>query len=92
MAALNGEMSRPHAIADVSRKLRQMAINKGEEIPDNYRNENGIHFQMLAMESAWLGRTVLMKPATKLFKEVVVLHRDEPAEYAALLKSALLMV
>lgn len=47
---------------------------------------------MLAMESAWLGRTVLMKPATKLFKEVVVLHRDEPAEYAALLKSALLMV
>ena len=63
---------RLQAVKKVSADLRRIAINRGIEIDDVYRNVNGIHFQMASMESAYLGRTV-QKPATKLFTQTVAL-------------------
>ena len=64
-----------------------MAVNNGIEIDDIYRNINGISFQMLSMESAYLGKTV-RKPATRLFDETVALYRENRPQYEKLLKEA----
>ena len=52
------------------------------------RNVNGISFQMASMESAYRGETI-MKPATRLFKEIVDLYRNNRNEYEILLKKDL---
>lgn len=83
----SGELSRREVIGIVSAKLRQMAVNSGVAIDDTYRNENGISFQMASMESAWEGHT-LQKAASKLFREVVAMYRDDQEQYQMLLKGA----
>lgn len=87
LKVLSGELSRMDAIKNCSRMLRAMAINSKTEIDDIYRNVNGISFQMASMESAYQGRTI-MKPATRLFTEMVQLFRDDNKEYHDLLNKA----
>ena len=73
LKVLSGELSRMDSVKECSRMLRLMAVNSGIEIDDIYRNVNGISFQMASMESAYHGRTI-MKPATRLFTEMVNLY------------------
>ena len=73
LASMKGELTRSAAIKVVSRDLREMALHRGVEIDEVYRNANGISFQMKSMESAYLGYTVF-KPATKLFAAVAGLY------------------
>lgn len=80
-----GEVSRKDAIESVSKRLREKARLEGLEIDDIFRNISGITFQMHSMESAYVGKT-LMKPATKLFSEIVLLRKEDPIEYYKLLK------
>ena len=87
LKTLSGEMGRMESVRECSTQLRQMAINAGTEIDDIYRNVNGISFQMASMESAYQGYT-LMKPATRLFTEIVFLYRNNAARYQQLLKEA----
>ena len=71
LAFMKGELIRSDAIKAVSRDLRAMALHRGMEVDEVYRNTNGISFQMKSMESAYLGRTVF-KPATKLLQMLQV--------------------
>lgn len=80
-----GDISRKDAIEMVSKRLREKAKEEGLFIDDVFRNIAGITFQMHSMESAYVGKT-LMKPATKLFSEIVLLRKEEPMEYYKLLK------
>ena len=48
----DGKLTRKDAIRQVSEKLRRRAVIKGIEIDDIFRNENGIAFQMSALEVA----------------------------------------
>lgn len=80
-----GNISRKDAIEMVSKRLREKARLEGMEIDDIFRNISGITFQMHSMESAYVGKT-LMKPATKLFSEIVLLRKEDPMEYYKLLK------
>ena len=91
LEVLNGKLSRKDAVVRVSRDLRQMAVRQGIAIDDVYRNENGIHFQMKSMESAWQGHTV-SKPATRLFSDVVAMYRDNRPGFDVLLSEAKAMV
>jgi len=91
LATIRGEITRADAIKRVSQDLRKMAICRGVEIDEFYRNENGISFQMHSMESAFYGRT-LFKPATKLFIKVANLYHESQSEYNKLLKEAKEMV
>ncbi len=75
------------SVQDCSMHLRQIAMNAGMVIDDIYRNVNGISFQMASMESAYQGHTI-MKPATRLFTEIVLLYRNDAARYQQLLKEA----
>ena len=87
LEVLNGKLSRKDAVVRVSRDLRQMAVRQGIAIDDVYRNENGIHFQMKSMESAWQGHTV-SKPATRLFSEVADLYKNDRHEFETILSEA----
>ena len=84
-------ITRQEAVKNASSALRKMAVNSGIEIDDIYRNTNGITFQMASMESAYLGHTIL-KPATHLFTEVVLMYKTERDEYNRLLKEAKSMI
>lgn len=84
----SGELDRKQAIVDVSEKLRKRAQISGIEIDDVYRNVAGITFQMHSMESAYIGYT-LVKPATKLFLDVVKTMKENRKEYDAILREAM---
>ena len=88
-AVNNGSETQKNAIIRVSRSLRQMALNRGIEIDETYRNANGIFFQFQSMENAAFGKIgSTNKIGTKLFLEIVRLSRDNPNEYLALLSHA----
>ncbi len=87
LAVRNGITPRMEAIARVSEQLRRMAQNQGEEIDERFRNVNGIGFEMKSMESALVGRTVV-KPASRLFEQIVELYRTNNPEYKKLLEEA----
>lgn len=91
LASIKGELTRSDAIKEISRNLRAMALHRGMEIDEVYRNINGISFQMKSMESAYLGQTVF-KPATKLFADVAGLYYESYDEYQKLLKEATAMI
>lgn len=90
LRTVSGDASRRDAVKSCSDALRRMAINKGIEIEDAYRNTGGISFQMASMESAYRGMTIT-KPATKLFAETVSMYRNDRKKYEGLLKEAKLM-
>ena len=62
----SGEITKKEAIQRASKKLRRMAKNRGLNIDDTFRNENGLTFQITSMESAVVGKTTL-KRASALF-------------------------
>lgn len=82
-----GKVDRKTAIAEVSGKLRLMAVKSGLEIDEIYRNIAGITFQMYSMESAYVGYT-MRKPATKLFLEIVKMMQGQKHEYERVLQEA----
>lgn len=87
LKTLSGAKGRMESVRECSTRLCQMVLNAGMEIDDIYRNVNGISFQMASMESAYQGHTI-MKPATRLFTEMVFLYRNDAAHYKQLLKEA----
>ena len=90
LRTVSGDASRRDTVKDCSDALRRMAINKGMEIENAYRNTGGISFQIASMESAYRGKTIT-KPATKLFTETVSMYRNDRKKYEGLLKKAKLM-
>ena len=55
LKSIDGKLTRKEAIRQVSEKLRRRAVNRGITIDDIFRNENGITFQMSALEVAYTG-------------------------------------
>ena len=77
------------AIKRVSTTLRSMAINKGRNIDEIFRNLNGITFQFQSMEFSLLGKqNSIRKAGSKVFDEAVALYRDDPMEYNRVLATA----
>ena len=73
---LRTNRSKMQIVKRISADLRQMAVNRGIEIDNIYRNENGISYQIQSMDSACKGKKGYV-PATRLFKETVELYRTE---------------
>ena len=67
LKSIDGKLTRKEAIRQVSEKLRRRAVNRGITIDDIFRNENGITFQMSALEVAYTGIKTKLKQPTKLF-------------------------
>lgn len=87
---VDGKLPRKEAIQTVSARLRTMAKNNNIDTDDTYRNINGITFQMFSMESAYKGYTII-KPASKLFDETVMLYKTDRKEFDKLLREAMSM-
>ena len=87
LETLQGIQSKSQIIKRISADLRRMAINRGVEIDDVYRNENGISYQIQSMDSAFKGQKVYV-PATKLFTDAVTLYRTDNEEYQKILGEA----
>lgn len=75
----------------ISTDLRLMAVNRGIEFNDIYRNENGISYQIQSMDSAYKGKKVYI-PATRLFNETVKLYLTNKERYFELLEKAKSMI
>ena len=88
LKSLDGKLTRKEAIRQVSEKLRRRAVNRGITIDDIFRNENGIAFQMSALEVAYTGIKTKLKQPTKLFVETVNLYRNHRELYEEILKEA----
>jgi hypothetical protein len=88
---LQATQPKARIVKRVSMDLRRMAANRGIEIDDIYRNENGISYQIKSMESAYKGEKVYI-PATKLFEETVELYRTDTEKYLEILDEAKNMI
>ena len=88
LKSIDGKLTRKEAIRQVSEKLRRRAVNRGITIDDIFRNENGITFQMSALEVAYTGRKTKLKQPKKLFVETVNLYRNHRELYEEILKEA----
>ena len=85
------KLSKDEAVRKVSVELRQMAVNRGLEIDNTYRNDNGIKLQMSSMESAYNGETISI-PATRLFLEIVGIYKTDYVQFEKILSEARSMV
>ena len=97
LRTIEGEFTRQKAIKYASEILRNLAISRGEQIDEIFRNENGIFFQMQSMEAAYLEKDVIIgskkpKTATKLFTVTVKLYHNNKEKYEKLLKEAYSML
>ena len=87
LEVLQANQSKARIVKRVSADLRRMAVNRGIEIDDIYRNENGISYQIQSMDSAYKGERVYV-PATRLFEEAVELYRTDTKRYIEILGEA----
>lgn len=87
LETLQGIQSKSQIIKRISADLRRMAVNRGVEIDDVYRNENGVSYQIQSMDSAFKGQKVYV-PATKLFTDAVALYRTDNEGYQKILGKA----
>lgn len=85
------KQSRKQIIGRVSSDLRRMAVNRGLEIDEVFRNENGISYQIQSMDSAYKGEKVYVA-ATKLFEMAVEMYRTDPKRYLEILEEAKSMI
>lgn len=91
LETLQSSTPRLRIIKRISSDLRKMAINRGMEIDDIFRNEKGISYQIKSMESAYKGQVVCV-PSTKLFDEAVSIFINNREKYLDLLEGAKNMV
>lgn len=77
----NGIIKKNDAIKSVSARLREMAIKKGLEIDDVYRNENGITMQMAILEHIFSNGEKGLRSGSKLFRDTMQLYVDNYAEF-----------
>ena len=85
------QQSRKQIIGRVSSDLRRMAVNRGLEIDEIFRNENGISYQIQSMDSAYKGEKVYVS-ATKLFEMAVEMYRTNSKQYFEILEEAKNMI
>lgn len=65
---LRTNRSKMQIVKRISADLRQMAVNRGIEIDNIYRNENGISYQIQSMDSAYKGKRVMSRQRDYLKK------------------------
>lgn len=84
----NGELTRKDAVSQLSNQLRKRAIDKGLNIDDVYRNENGITLQLVQVQRLMEQVPGAEKHNTKIFIEMVdMFYNDKPSFEAILLEA-----
>lgn len=81
-------LSRKQISVQVSKELRQMAINSGRNIDKSYRSIAGISGQLISMESAFTGTQKKRITVPYLFTQIVDLYNNNRQQYDELLHDA----
>ncbi len=76
-----GAISREAGLAELSNNLRQMAINRGVQIDDVYRNLSGMSWQMAIIDKMFTERYSYGRKPAAVFTEMVALYNDEREQY-----------
>ncbi len=84
----SGELSRRDAVSELSKRLRNGKILNGIEVSDKYRNENGIHMQMAAIEYCLTNGAKGFKSPSQLFKEIAQIYMENQDSFSNLLVEA----
>ncbi len=87
----NKKITRKAAVEQISKTLRQIAINKGIKIDNVYRNENGINARFSIINSL-LNKKEVTLTVSKLFKDMVELYYTNQTEFKKILMEAKTMV
>lgn len=87
-----GAISREAGLAELSNNLRQMAINRGVQIDDVYRNLSGMSWQMAIIEKMFTERYSYGRKPAAVFTEMVALYNDEREQYNVILQETKEMI
>lgn len=84
--------NKPHlkneVLLKLSKQLRCMALNAGQEIDDTYRNLNGMQWQYNFMEKAFQNKNLGNRRPPQIFLDVVKLYKQQPDTYRAVVDEA----
>lgn len=84
----NGVIRRKDAISQLSKQLRQMAIDNGIIIDEIYRNENGISFQLANVQRLITRQPDAKTHNTKIFIEMVEMYYNDRTQFEQILNTA----
>lgn len=84
----NGLVSRRDAIANLSKKLRERAVENGIEIDEIYRNENGITLQLMKVERLLQKNPDAKLHNSQLFIDMVDMYFADRTQFKAILSEA----
>jgi len=70
----DGKIKKSEAVKRVSERLREIALYKGIEIDEVFRNTNGISMQMATLEHIYSEGKNGLRSGSKLFREVMNLY------------------
>ena len=87
-----GAISREAGLAELSNNLRQMAINRGVQIDDVYRNLSGMSWQMAIIDKMFTERYSYGRKPAAVFTEMVALYNDEREQYNVILQETKEMI
>ena len=83
-----GEMSKPYAVSQVSKRLRSHVMKMGLPVSDAYRNESGISLQMSAIEYLFTNGKTGISHFSTLFQDTVELFKENRELFDTLLGDA----
>ena len=83
-----GTIARKDAVRELSEKLRARAVNRGQSIDDDYRNEKGISGQLGKIERLVRHVPEAERHNTKLFVEMMEMYRTDREQYESILAEA----
>ncbi len=85
-------ITKENAISQVSADLKKLAVSRGYEIDDIFRNENGISMQMTIMSALLQNKPSGLHNASKLFSEIRDIYINDHNTYKLILTEAKAMV
>ena len=80
------------AVSEVSADLRKLALFRGYEIDDIFRNKNGISMQMTIMSALLQNKPSGLHNASKLFFDIRDIYINDHNEYTQILAEAKAMI
>jgi len=86
-----GDVTKQEAVTSVSKVLRQRAVNKGINIDDVFRNDNGITMQFMVMNQLISNEKCGLREASKLFFYMAEMFKNDRQSFNKILKEAKLL-
>ncbi len=85
----SGSIDRVQAVAELSKKLRQRAVEQGIEIDEIYRNVNGVEMQLLNMQGVLRKRGEHIGHSSKLFSDMAKMYYIDRSAFEDILVEAI---